>query len=132
MRLEGNFRDLERLARRLLVGGLQEGRLLSISLELVNSELEFLRKEELAEDEQSARSLVSLQDELPTISRCTSYLGEMRNKGRVLAGPDLVAEWERRLLVAAQKATSSGTKAAELLGMNPRTFNTKMKEIQKD
>lgn len=132
MRLEGNFRDLERLARRLLVGGLQEGRLLSISLELVNSELEFLRKEELAEDEQSARSPVSLQDELPTISRCTSYLGEMRNKGRVLAGPDLVAEWERRLLVAAQKATSSGTKAAELLGMNPRTFNAKMKEIQKD
>jgi len=132
MRLEGNYRDLERLARRLLVGGLQVGRLLSISRELVDSELEILRREELVEDECNTGSTASLQDELPTISRCASHLRELRDKGEILSGPNLVAEWERRLLVAAQKATSSGTKAAELLGMNPRTFNAKMKEIRRD
>lgn len=132
MRLEGNYRDLERLARRLLVGGLQTGRLLSISRELVDSELEALRGEELAGDERSAGSPASLQDELPTVSRCASHLREMRDKGKILSGPNLVTEWERRLLVAAQKTTGSGTKAAELLGMNPRTFNAKMKEIQQD
>lgn len=130
MRLEGNYRDLERLARRLLVGGLQTGRLLSISPALVDSELEMLRREELAHDDLSAASQASLQDELPTISRCESYLREMQLKGGVLSGPNLVSEWERRLLVAAQKATESGTKAAELLGMNPRTFNAKVKDIR--
>lgn len=81
MRLDGNYRDLERLARRLLVGGLQMGRLLSIGLELVNSELETLRREELVGEERNAASPSSLRDELPTISRCTSYLREMRDKG---------------------------------------------------
>ncbi|HIH2749970.1 sigma 54-interacting transcriptional regulator [Burkholderia aenigmatica] len=132
MRLDGNYRDLERLARRLLVGGLQTGRLLSIGPELVNAELETLRREELLDDERTSASPASLRDELPTISRCTSYLREVRDKGGSLSGPDLVEEWERRLLVAAQRAADSGTKAAELLGMNPRTFNAKAKGIRQD
>lgn len=127
MRLDGNYRDLERLARRLLVGGLQTGRLLSIGPEQVNLELENLRREELLEDERSFMSPESLQDELPTISRCVSYLREAQDKGDCLSGRELVEEWEKRLLVAAQKVAGSGTKAAELLRMNPRTFNSKMK-----
>jgi len=130
MRLDGNYRDLERLARRLLVGGLQTGRLLSIGPELVNLELETLRREEQFEEEHSAALPASLEDELPTISRCASYMREARDNDKSLSGSDLVEVWERRLLVAAQKVAGSGTKAAELLRMNPRTFNGKMKDIQ--
>lgn len=130
MRLDGNYRDLERLARRLLVGGLQAGRLLSIGQDLVSLELKNLEREEQFEDGRSASSPATLQDELPTVSRCASYLRDVRDRGGSLSGPDLVAEWERRLLVAAQNAADSGTKAAELLGMNPRTFNAKVKDIR--
>lgn len=130
MQLAGNYRDLERLARRLLVGGLQTGRLLSIGPEQVHLELEALRREELLEDERSAVSPGSLRDELPTISRCVSYMREARDKDDGLPGRELVEEWERRLLVAAQKVAGSGTKAAELLRMNPRTFNAKVKDIR--
>lgn len=129
MRLNGNYRDLERLARRLLVGGLQTGRLLSIGLELVNVELENLRSEEQLSEERGPASPASLEDELPTMSRCVSYLREARDKDKSLSGPDLVEVWERRLLAAAQKVAGSGTKAAELLGMNARTFNNKVKDI---
>nr|WP_269143410.1 sigma 54-interacting transcriptional regulator [Massilia phyllostachyos] len=132
MRLEGNYRDLERLARRLLVGGLQAGRLLSISREQVDTELNVMRDEELDTDRVRVGSSAKLEDELPTIARCTSHLRQIRDKDAILSGPNLVAEWERRLLLAAQKVAGSGTKAAELLSMNPRTFNAKMKEIQTD
>ncbi len=131
LRLEGNYRDLERLARRLLVAGLQTGRLLSVSRDLVNAELEILNNEEQTVIERSSGSSTSLEDELPTIGRCASYLRDVQDKGQILQGPHLVAEWERRLLVAAQKVSTSGTKAAELLSMNPRTFNAKMKEIER-
>lgn len=130
MQLPGNYRDLERLARRLLVGGLQTGRLLSIGLEQVTQELEILRSEEQPDDERRAASPASLEDELPTISRCVSYLRQMGDKDKSPSGPALVDEWERRLLLAAQKVAGSGTKAAELLGMNPRTFNAKVKDIR--
>lgn len=129
MRLDGNYRDLERLARRLLVGGLQIGRLLSVSLDLVNAELAIMRSEESGDSYYNTGSPASLQDELPSIARCSSYLREMRDKGNVVYASDLVAEWERRLFIAAQNATNSGTKAAELLGMNPRTYNARMKDI---
>lgn len=132
LRLEGNYRDLERLARRLLVGGLQAGRLLSISRELVDTELNVMRDEELDTDRVRVGSSAKLEDELPTIARCTSHLRQIRDQDTILSGPNLVAEWERRLLLAAQKVAGSGTKAAELLSMNPRTFNAKMKEIQTD
>lgn len=130
MQLPGNYRDLERLARRLLVRGLQTGRLLSIGPEQVDLELEVLRSEEQPDDERRAASPASLEDELPTVSRCVSYLREARDKDKSLSGPDLVEAWERRLLAAAQKVAASGTKAAELLGMNPRTFNAKVKDIK--
>jgi transcriptional regulator with AAA-type ATPase domain len=128
MRLAGNFRDLEKLARRLIVGGLAKGRFLSLKGELVRSELDRLRKEERADVEQEAGPATSLIDELPTLARCEDYLREMRSAGTVLSGPAAVDEWERRLLVAAHAVGGNGAKGAELLGMNPRTFNSKMEK----
>ena len=128
MRLAGNFRDLEKLARRLLVGGLARGRFLSLKEELVRTELERLRKDERADADQGAGPATTLVDELPTIARCEDYLREVRDTGTVLPGPDAVDEWERRLLVAAHAIGGSGAKAAALLGMNSRTFNAKMEK----
>mgnify|MGYP000912521200 FL=1 len=128
MRLAGNFRDLEKLARRLLVGGLARGRFLSLKEELVRTELERLRKDERADAEQGAGPATTLVDELPTIARCEDYLREVRDGGTVLPGPAAVEEWERRLLVAAHAIGGNGAKAAALLGMNPRTFNAKMEK----
>jgi transcriptional regulator with AAA-type ATPase domain len=128
MRLAGNFRDLEKLARRLLVGGLAKGRFLSLKEELVRSELDRLRKEERADAEQGTGQAASLLGELPTVARCEEYLREVRDAGTTLPGPAAVEEWERRLLVAAHAVGGSGAKAAGLLGMNPRTFNAKMEK----
>lgn len=122
MRLAGNFRDLEKLARRLLVGGLSMGRFLSLKDDLVRAELERLRKEDHADAEQGAGPATSLIDELPTVARCEEYLREVRDTGTVLQGLAAFKEWERRLLVAALAVGGSGAKAAELLGMRPRTF----------
>lgn len=123
MRLAGNFRDLEKLARRLLVGGLAKGRFLSLKDELVRTELDRLRKEERIDAEQGAGPATSLVDELPTVARCEDYLREVRDAGTTLPGPAAVDEWERRLLVAAHAVGGSGAKAAALLGMSSRTFN---------
>lgn len=128
MRLAGNFRDLERLARRLLVGGLAKGRFLSLKDDLVRSELDRLRNEERIEAEQGVGPAASLVDELPTLARCEDYLRDVRDGGTVLPGPAAVDEWERRLLVAAHAVGGSGARAAALLGMNPRTFNAKMEK----
>lgn len=128
MRLAGNFRDLEKLARRLLVGGLARGRFLSLKEELVRNELERLSKDERADAEQAAGPATTLLDELPTLARCEDYLRDMHEAGTVLQGPAAVEEWERRLLVAAHSIGGSGAKAAALLGMNARTFNAKMEK----
>jgi len=128
MRLAGNFRDLEKLARRLLVGGLARGRFLSLKEELVRNEVEHLHKEERADVEQGAGPATTLVDELPTVARCEDYLREVRDGGTVLPGPAAVDEWERRLLVAAHAVGGSGARAAALLGMNARTFNAKMEK----
>lgn len=87
MRLAGNFRDLEKLARRLLVGGLAKGRFLSLKEELVRVELDRLRKVERADAEQGAGPATSLVDELPTVARCEDYLREVRDAGTILQGP---------------------------------------------
>lgn len=128
MRLAGNFRDLEKLARRLITRGLRMGRFLSLSKELVRDELDQLRKDELDDEEQAFGPATSLIDELPTIARCEDYLREVQHAGTVLSGEKTINEWERRLLVAAHEVGGSGTKAAELLGMIPRTFNNRMQK----
>jgi len=126
MRLPGNFRDLERLARRMLVGGLAEGRFLSLKENAVSSALERLRQDEHVEANPGVGAAASLVDELPTIARCEEHLRAARDAGTVLPGSASVDELERRLLVAAQAVGGSGAKAAALLGMNARTFNAKI------
>lgn len=128
MRLPGNFRDLEKLARRLLVAGLARGRFLSLKEEAVRSELDQIRKQERVDAEHGTGHGASLLDELPTIARCEDYLREVRDAGTTLLGPAAVDEWERRLLMAAHAVGGSGAKAAGLLGMNPRTFNAKLEK----
>jgi transcriptional regulator with AAA-type ATPase domain len=128
MHLPGNFRDLERLARRLLVAGLARGRFLAIREEHVREELDRLRKEERADAELPASRGASLADELPTLARCEDHLRDVRDAGAAVGGPALVDEWERRLLVAAHAVAGSGAQAAALLGMNARTFNAKMEK----
>lgn len=128
MRLAGNFRDLEKLARRLLVSGLAQGRFFSLKEDMVRNELERLRKDERADSESGTSSATKLVDELPTVARCEDYLREVRDAGIVLPGPAAVDEWERRLLTAAHAVGGSGAKAAALLGMNARTFNAKMEK----
>jgi len=93
----------------------------------VRSELERLRNEERADSAPDDGPAITLTDELPTMARCEDYLRSIRDAGGVLAGPRMVDVWERRLLTAAQAVAGSGTRAAELLGMNSRTFNAKMK-----
>lgn len=128
MRLPGNFRDLERLARRLLVAGLARGRFLSVKDDIVRIEVERLRKDERVDAERGSSDGASLVDELPTVARCEDFLRDVRDAGTALSGPAAVDEWERRLLVAAHAIAGSGSKAAALLGMNPRTFNAKMEK----
>jgi DNA-binding NtrC family response regulator len=128
MRLAGNFRDLEKLARRLLVGGLARGRFLSLKDDLVRAELERVRTEERQDAEQGAGPATSLVDELPTVARCEEYLREVREAGTVFRALDAFEEWEHRLLRAALEVGGSGAKAAELLGMRPRTFTDQLKK----
>ncbi len=126
MRLPGNFRDLERLARRLLVAGLAHGRHLSLKDDLVRLELDLLRREEQVEAERGSGGGASVTDELPTVARCEDFMREARDAGTAISVVAAVNEWERRLLIAAHAIAGSGTKAAGLVGLSPRTFNAKM------
>lgn len=128
MRLPGNFRDLERLARRLLVGGLQRGRSLAIGDVLVRDELEWMRRQEWA-DAEIRTGGESLLDELPTVARCEAFLRQVRNEDRTISSTEFVEEWERRLLVAAQNLMGSGRKAAQLLSVPQRTFSSKLEKL---
>ncbi len=128
MSLPGNFRDLEKLARRLIVAGLARGRFFSLKDDLVKQEIEQLRKDERTEAERGTGDGSSLLDELPTVARCEDFLRDVRDTGAALSAPAAVDEWERRLLVAAHAVAGNGTKAAGLLGMNPRTLNAKMEK----
>ncbi|HMV59335.1 MAG TPA: hypothetical protein PKD38_19240, partial [Nitrospira sp.] len=91
MQLPGNFRDLEKLARRLLSGGLATGRYFSLKKDLVWSELSRLKNEE--GESVVVSSMESLIDELPTYSRCLTFLQETRNSGKTFPVNDAVDEW---------------------------------------
>lgn len=130
--LPGNYRDLEKLARRIIVGGLQEARRLAISEQLVEQELDRLKRTERQDEDSSSSRAESLFDELPAMKRCETHLRKLRDQGGYLSGPRIVEQWEHRLLTAAHNVAGSGSKAAELLGMNQRTFNAKLKTMQTD
>ncbi|MFT3695686.1 MAG: sigma 54-interacting transcriptional regulator [Kofleriaceae bacterium] len=131
-RLPGNFRDLEKLARRLLVAGLANDPIApSIQKAHVVEELDRLRHDEKAIDT-SLRVAGSLDEELPTKARCEAYLRAARDADANVDGSALVELWEQRLLDAAATVGGSGAKGAALLDMNPRTFNEKRKSKRSD
>lgn len=132
MRLPGNFRDLERLARRLLVAGLARARFFSLSESTVTTMLEQARRDERVDDGSRSGPHRTLLDELPTPASCEDFLRETRNAGRSFSSPEAVDAWERRLLEAARAVAGSGAKAAALLGLAPRTFNAKMERLGHD
>ena len=127
MQLPGNFRDLEKLARRLLSGGLATGRYFSLKKDLVWSELSRLKNEE--GESVVVSSMESLIDELPTYSRCLTFLQETRNSGKTFPVNDAVDEWERRLLTAAKQVCGSDHRAGELLGLQQKTFGNRFNKL---
>ncbi len=127
MRLPGNYRDLERLARRLIVAGLAGGRQVSMSGDTIKRELQRLRDAENSIDMPMTGPSSSLIDELPTQARCERFLRDVQATGASFPGDAAIEQWERRLLYAAQAVSGSGTKAAGLIGMHPRTFNLRLK-----
>lgn len=129
MRLPGNFRDLEKLAIRLLVAGLREGRFLSLSKQMVREELARLIRDEGSEGVRGGEG-DRLLEELPSPNRCAEHLREVRDAGSSFAGEAAVNEWEKRLLLAALKVGGSGAKAAALLGMKARTLTAKLKKLR--
>jgi DNA-binding NtrC family response regulator len=128
MQLPGNFRDLEKLARRLLVAALEGQRFASIKSALVDRELRRSRAEQRAVSERGNGSGVTLIDELPTQARCEEYLREVRDTGSVMDVSHAIETWERRLLFAARAVTGSGAQASRLVGIKPRNFNLKMEK----
>lgn len=127
MQLPGNFRDLEKLARRLLSGGLATGRYFSLKKDLVWSELSRLKNEE--GESVVVSSMESLIDELPTYSRCLTFLQETRNSGKTFPVNDAVDEWERRLLTAAKQVCGSDHRAGGLLGLQQKTFGNRFNKL---
>lgn len=128
MQLPGNFRDLEKLARRLLSGGLAtEGRYFSLNKDLVRSELSRLKNEESVSV--IVNSTESLIDELPTNARCVAFLQETRNAGRTFPANAAIDEWERRLLTAAKQVCGSDNKAGELVGFQQKTFGNRLNKL---
>lgn len=127
IQLPGNFRDLEKLARRLLSGGLAEGRYFSLKKDFVQSELTRLKNEESASV--VVYSTEPLIGELPTNARCVAFLQETQNAGKTFPVNAAVDEWERRLLSAAKQVCGSDSKAGELLGIQQKTFGNRLNKL---
>lgn len=128
MLLPGNFRDLEKLARRLLSSGLAAGRYFSLKKDLVGSEVSRLKNEESTSV--VVNSTESLVDELPTNNRCLAFLQETRNSGKTFPVNEAVDEWERRLLSAAKQVCGSDHKAGVLLGLQQKTFGNRLNKLR--
>jgi len=128
MNLPGNFRDLEKLARRLLSGGLTpQGRYVSLKKELVQIELSRLKREEGVNYLKNTTG--TLIDELPTYRRCLDFLQETRNAGKRFPVDIAVDELQRRLLLAAKEICGSDNKAGELLGLQQKTFGNRINKL---
>lgn len=129
-RLPGNWRDLQRLARRLYSRGLTPSTLVTFFLHppVVREELEALARAESESEAPGPRDR-TLAAELPTIERCAQAIREAEAHGGVVAFTQLTTEWERRLVDGALRVVSSERRAAPLLGLNARTLNHKRKQL---
>lgn len=127
--LSANWRDLQRLARRLLAKGLQ-GRLAS-TFGLSRNDVE----DELAafsalRGGAPASSEDELLEQLSSLGHCVEAA-----KAAVQAGAELKLElltdaWTERLLRAATHVTRSQKEAAKLLGVPERTLSGKLSKLQ--
>jgi transcriptional regulator with AAA-type ATPase domain len=131
MRLPGNFRDLEKLARRILVAGLANGRHLFVTEAIIRHELNRLKQDELRDQNPASNSGRDLLTELPTQARCEAFLREVWGSGGAFPLNTALSTWEQRLMLAAMGIAGSGAKAAGLLAINPRTFTNRIRESGK-
>lgn len=133
LRLPGNWRDLQRLARRLIARGLGPNQQLEISSQDVQRTLE-----ELAQEEGRAEASLGTCDEvpragnqglqLPSQEECRLAAARALKAGESIPHDQLTAEWEWRLLEGAIQAAGSQRKAATLLGLAQSTFRERYEE----
>jgi DNA-binding NtrC family response regulator len=125
LQLPGNWRDLQRLARRLLAAGLA----LSNYATFVLKEEDVERELTLLRDEERAGAAGELKDALPSMERCRETMREAQQAGSAVPFDELTDEWVWRHLQAAVDVAGSGNKAAQLLGLSPSTLNTRMRQL---
>lgn len=130
-RLPGNWRDLQRLARRLYARGLAPSALVTFHLKppTVREELDDLVRGD-CESERGGRRGDTLLAELPTLERCTQVAREAESRRAVVPFEQLTDEWERRLIEGAIAVAGSERQAATLLGVQPRTLNHRRQRLK--
>jgi transcriptional regulator with AAA-type ATPase domain len=136
LRLPGNWRDLQRLARRLIARGLGPNQQLELSSRDVQRTLE-----ELAQEEGRTEASPGTRDEvpqvgnqefqLPSLEECHQAAVRALKAGERIPHDQLAAEWEWRLLEGALQAAGSQRKAAALLGLAQSTFRERYEERKK-
>jgi DNA-binding NtrC family response regulator len=131
MRLPGNFRDLERLARRLLAVGLSRGRALALQQKDVQEELRRLETEELERSSAQDGASTGLLGHLPSVDQCRAFVRQTMAEERSFDFRRQLREWEKGFLDVALRETGSGPKASQLLGIPVRTFNDRRKRARR-
>lgn len=130
LELPGNWRDLQRLARRLLAAGLALSNYATFVLkdEDIQRELLLLRDEE-REVQAGGGAKGTPWEELPSVERCREKIREAQQAGSAVPFDALTDEWVWRHLQAAVDVAGSGNKAAPLLGMSPSTLHTRLRQL---
>lgn len=125
--LPGNWRDLQRLARRLIAHGLGPNQQLELSSRDVQRTLEELAREEgRTESSHGAHDCepqaMNQGFQLPSLEECRQAAEHALKTGEHIPVDRLSAEWEWRLLEGALQAAGTQRKAAALLKLTPSTF----------
>lgn len=130
MSLHGNWRDLQRLSRRLVARGLAPGVIPTFSLPPadVQKALDGLAREEVPPDATEGGTSSLLQS-LPSLHHCLAAVHEATQDGHPIPMRKLLEELERRILTAAKQTAGSGRKAADLVNMPVRTFNDRYQAL---
>ncbi|WP_282418150.1 sigma 54-interacting transcriptional regulator [Polyangium sp. 15x6] len=116
--LPGNWRDLQRVARRLVARSLGTGTAPKVDSAMIAGLL--------AEEEPRGDETTPLQ----ALHRSIGSLADWVRKGHGIDLDKLQEELERRLLVAAFDARGGGQGSAELVGLIKRTFNARLQKLK--
>ena len=130
LQLDGNWRDLQRLARRLLARSLGEAAVqdVVVARSAVDDELsQLVIQESLAGP---ARGDGSLLDALPDIESCRAAMLHANATATVVPYNQLTGVWQNRLIEAAVAAVGSERAAAQLLGLPQKTLNNARKRLK--